>query len=291
MKIDRTRLSLITISALPLAVGALLASMLLDSALVGEVVAGNSRIFTIEEILIQVGVSTGLGSLIVFSLFYIIEKRGPGTKRTIVALVVSPILTASFFLLGQSLLLILFKGSTPSLLPSLLSLATIGILLMSFIFIVMDSVPPIMKNLFVVFYGSVFGTFLGVIFITASMFVLVISVVFEDYYLTKHAPAAKDALMIDTPGDDPFDYARIQSKGAAVGVGDYLAFSLISAHAFLFFPFHVWIMSIMLALIGIIINATIIAKENQVLPGIPLPAILALLPWAIHLIMMGLLGA
>ena len=291
MKIDRTRLSLIAISALPLAVGALLASMLLDSALIGEVLAGNSRIFTIEEILIQAGVSTGLGSLIVFSLFYIIEKRGPGTKRTIVALVVSPILTASFFLLGQSLFLILFKGSTPSLLPSLLSFATIGILLMSFIFIIMDSVPPIMKNLFVVFYGSVFGTFLGVIFITASMFVLVISVVIEDYYLTKHAPAAKDAMMIDTPGDDPFDYARIQSKGAAVGVGDYLAFSLISAHALLFFPIHVWAMSVILALVGITINATIIAKENQVLPGIPLPAILALFPWAIHLVVMGLLGA
>jgi len=291
MKIDRTRLSLIVISALPLAVGALLSGMLLDSALVGEVLAGNSRTFTITEILIQAGVSTGLGSLIVFSLFYIIEKRGPGTKRTIVALVISPILTASFFLLGQSLLLILFKGSTPSLLPSILSFATIGILLMSFIFIVMDSVPPIMKNLFVVFYGSVFGTFLGVIFITASMFVLVLSVVLEDYYLTKHAPAAKDAMMIDTPGDDPFDYARIQSKGAAVGVGDYLAFSLISAHGLLFFPIHVWAMSVMLAIVGIVINATIIAKENEVLPGIPLPAILALFPWAIHLIAMGLLGA
>ena len=291
MKIDRTRLNLIVISALPLAVGAMLAAMLMDSALVGEVLAGNSQLFTIEEILIQVGVSTGLGSLIVFSLFYLIEKRGPGTKRTIVALVVSPILTASFFILGQSLLLILFKGTTPSILPSLLSLATIGVLLMSFIFIIMDSVPPIMKNLFVVFYGSVFGTFLGVIFITASMFVLVISVVFEDYFLTKHAPAAKDSIMIDTPGEDPFDYARIQSKGAAVGVGDYLAFSLISAHSLLFFPIHVWAMSVMLALVGIIINATIIAKENEILPGIPLPAILALVPWTIHLITMGMLGA
>lgn len=291
MKFDRTRLSFVVISALPLLVGALLAGMLLDSALIGEVLTNNSRPITIEEILLQSGVSTGLGTLIVFSLFYIIEKRGPNTKRTIVALVVSPILTASFFLLGQSLLLILFKGSTPSLLPSILSIASIGVLLMSFIFIIMDSVPPIMKNLFVVFYGSVFGTFLGVIFITASMFVLVVSVVLEDYYLTKHAPAAKDAMMIDTPGEDPFDYARIQSKGAAVGVGDYIAFSLISAHSLLFFPIHVWAMSVLLALVGIIINATIIAKENEVLPGIPLPAILALFPWAIHLISIALLGA
>ncbi len=291
MRIDRTRLSLIVLAALPLAVGALLAGLILDSALVGDVLLNNSRDYSIVDILIQAGVSTGLGTLVVLSLFYVIEKRGPGTKRTIVALVVSPILTASFFILGQSLLLILFKGTTPSLVPSILSLATLGVLLMSFIFILMDSVPPLMKNLFVIFYGSIFGTFLGIIFITASMFILVISVVLEDYYLTKRAPAAKDALMIDAPGEDPFDYARIQSKGATVGVGDYIAFSLISAHSLIFFPFHVWLMSMLLAILGIIINATIIAKENEILPGIPLPAILALFPWAVHLIAMGLLGA
>jgi len=290
MRIDRTRLSLIVLAALPLAVGALLAGLILDSALVGDVLLNNSRDYSIVDILIQAGVSTGLGTLVVLSLFYVIEKRGPGTKRTIVALVVSPILTASFFILGQSLLLILFKGTTPSLVPSILSLATLGVLLMSFIFILMDSVPPLMKNLFVIFYGSIFGTFLGIIFITASMFILVISVVLEDYYLTKRAPAAKDAL-IDAPGEDPFDYARIQSKGATVGVGDYIAFSLISAHSLIFFPFHVWLMSMFLAILGIIINATIIAKENEILPGIPLPAILALFPWAVHLIAMGLLGA
>jgi hypothetical protein len=265
--------------------------MMLDSALIGDVLLNNSRTYTIEQILIQAGISTGLGSIIVFSLFYIIEKRGPGAKRTIVALVVSPLLTASFFIIGQSLLLLLFKGATPSIWPSILSFATLGILLMSFIFILMDSIPPLMKNLFVIFYGSIFGTFLGVISITASMFVLVISVVIEDYYLTKHAPAAKDVVMLDTPGDDPFDYARIQSKGAAVGVGDYIAFSLISSHSLIFFPLHVWVMSMILALVGITINATIIAKENEVLPGIPLPAILALFPWAIYLITMGVLSA
>ena len=100
-----------------------------------------------------------------------------------------------------------------------------------------------------------------------------------------------ETLRCCAPGEDPFDYARIQSKGAAVGVGDYIAFSLISAHSLIFFPFHVWAMSMLLAVVGITINATIIAKENEILPGIPLPAILALFPWAVHLIMMGLLGA
>lgn len=289
MKISKVRLNLIIVSILPLIIGALLAYMLLSSALVGEVVASNSRDFSIQSIIIQSLVSTGLGSAIVLAIFYTIQKRGPGTKRVLVAMVVSPLLTASFFILGQSLLLILFKSTTPSILPSIISLASLGVLLMSFIFIIMDSVPPVLKNLFVIFYGSIFGTFLGVIFITASMFVLVISLVFEDYFLARYAPSAQDVVLSDIPGEDPFDFTRIQSKNIAVGVGDYMAFSLISAHSLLFFPIHVWVMSTFLAILGIVINATVFVNENEILPGIPLPAILALFPWVVHLLTLSIL--
>jgi len=289
MQLNRVRLNLILVSILPLIVGGLLAYLLLNNALVGDVVANNSRTLSVGAIIIQSLISTGLGTLIVFALFYTIQKRGPGAKRTIIAMVVSPILTGSFFILGQSLLLILFKGTSNSILPSLLSLASLGVLLMSFIFILMDSVPPTLKNLFVIFYGSVFGTFLGVIFITASMFVLVISVVLEDYFLTRYAPAAESAVLSDIPGEDPFDYTRIQTKNVTVGVGDYIAFSLISAHSLLFFPIHVWIMSMFLAIVGIVINATIFVKEDKPLPGIPLPAILALFPWIMHLLVLSTL--
>ena len=86
MRIDRTRLNLIVLSALPLAIGALLAGLILDSALVGEVLLNNSQNYSIADIIVQAGVSTGLGTLVVLSLFYIIERRGPGTKRTIVAI-------------------------------------------------------------------------------------------------------------------------------------------------------------------------------------------------------------
>ena len=289
MQLNRVRLNLMLVSVLPLIVGGLLAYLLMDAALVGEVLRSNTRNFSIGAIIIQSLVSTGLGTAIVFAIFYTIQKRGPGAKRTLVAMVVSPILTGSFFLLGQALLLILFKSSTPSIWPSLLSFASLGVLLMSFIFIIMDSVPPTLKNFFVIFYGSIFGTFLGVIFITASMFVLVISVVLEDYFLTKHAPSSQDAVLSDIPGEDPFDFTRIQTKNVAVGVGDYIAFSLISAHALLFFPFFVWFMSVFLAIVGIVINATVFVKENEILPGIPLPAILALFPWIVHLLVLSTL--
>jgi hypothetical protein len=290
MKMRKSRLAIILLSAFPLAIGTLLALFVLDTATIGEVLLINSRPVSLAELIVQTIVSVGLGSLIVVSLFYAVEHRGPGAKRTIVAFVVSPILTASFFLLGQSLLFILFKGSSSaSIIPSLLSFASLGVLLMSFAFIMMDSIPPLLKNIFVAFYGSIFGTFLGVMAITASLFVLVVVVVIEDYFLTRYSPAAKAVMLTNTPGDDPFDYTRIQTKSVAVGAGDFIAFSLIAAHSLIFFPLYVWAMSITLALVGITINATILAQENRILPGIPLPAILSLFPWAIYTISYSLL--
>ncbi|MFW9962158.1 MAG: hypothetical protein ACFFCX_01215 [Candidatus Sifarchaeia archaeon] len=284
MKLDRQRLELIFISIIPLLIGAGLAVIILTSGGLSDILAQNSQLFSFADIAIQAVISTGLGTIVVVTLFFTIQKQGPKARRTIIAFIVSPVLTVSFYIIGQSLLLIIIKGATQSIWPSILSIATLGILLISFAFIMMDSVPSYLRNFFVAFYGSVFGTFLGIIFLTASMFVLVISVIAEDYFLTRFSPAAESAYLIDTPGADPFDYTRIQSKTVAIGVGDYIAFSLISAHSLLFFPFHVWAMSILLAIIGIIINMTVIARENEILPGIPLPALLALFPWVVHII-------
>ncbi len=289
MKLDRKRLEVILISTVPLIIGAGLAVLISTSGELGDILSWNSQVISITDIAVQAIVSTGLGSLVVVSLFFTIQRQGPRTRRTIIAFIVSPVLTVSFYIIGQSLFLIIIKGANDSIWPSILAIASLGILLMSFSFIMMDSVPSYIRNFFVAFYGSVFGTFLGVIFLTASMFVLVVSVVLEDYLLTRFSPIAESAYLIDTPGSDPFDFTRIQSKTAAVGVGDYIAFSLISAHSLIFFPFHVWIMSILLAIFGITINMTVIARENEILPGIPLPAILALFPWIVHLISLPLL--
>ncbi|MFW9792889.1 MAG: hypothetical protein ACFFEE_01200 [Candidatus Thorarchaeota archaeon] len=290
MIFDRQRLDLILISIVPIIIGAGLASMIITSGVLSDFLARNSQIFSFSDIAIQALVSTGLGTFVVAALFFTIQKRGPQARRTIVSFIVSPILTVSFFVVGQSLLLIILKDAQESIWPSILSLATLGVLLMSFMFIMIDSIPSYLRNFFVAFYGSVFGTFLGVTFVTASMFILVVSVVAEDYFLTRYSPIAKSAKMIDTPGSDPFDLTRIQSRYGAVGVGDYIAFSLISAHSLLFFPFFVWVMSMLLAIVGITINMTIIARENEILPGIPLPALLALFPWVIHLLSLPFLG-
>ncbi|NHJ13291.1 MAG: hypothetical protein EAX95_06415 [Candidatus Thorarchaeota archaeon] len=283
MNTERTRLLLVAIATVPILVGSAITYVILDSPLYANVVSSTPQDYSFVELAIQAIVSIGLGATAVFLLSYAMERRGPGARKLMVAMVVSPILTLVFFVLGQSLLLILFKGATNTIFPSILSIGSLAIFMLSIVFIVMDAIPPMLKNLYVGFYGSVFGTFLGITFFTSSMVILVGSLVIEDLFLTRFSPAAKAVEMIGEPGSDPFDYTRIQGKGVAVGAGDFVAFSLISAHTLLYFPIHVFVMTVALIIIGLLLNATIFVEDDKPYPGIPLPAIMAIFPWLIHI--------
>jgi hypothetical protein len=257
---------------------------ILGNPLFNEVISSTVRSYTLAELVVQAVISIFLGSAIVLSLFWILERRSSRGRRMMVAFIVSPILSLVFFVLGQSLLLILFKGTSSTILATIISLGSLGVFMFSIVFIMMDAIPPLMRNLFAVFYGSIFGTFLGVTFITSSMIVLILSIVVEDYLLIRFSPVAKASPMTERMGSDPFDYTRIQSERIAVGAGDFVAFSMISTHALLYFPLYVWVASIALAVIGVIINVTMVLREHEPLPGIPIPALLAIYPWLIQIL-------
>ena len=284
MKLDRSRGILILVSILPFLIGSIMGFAILGNPLFSEVISSTVRSYTVAELAVQAVISICLGSAIVLSLFWILERRSSRGRRMMVAFIVSPILSLVFFVLGQSLLLILFKGTSSTILSAIISLGSLGVFMFSIVFIMMDAIPPLMRNLFAVFYGSIFGTFLGVTFITSSMIVLILSIIVEDYLLIRFSPAAKASPMTERAGSDPFDYTRIQSESIAVGAGDFVAFSMISTHALLYFPLYVWVASFSLAVIGVIINVTFVLREHEPLPGIPIPALLAIYPWLIHLI-------
>ncbi len=156
--------------------------------------------------------------------------------------------------------------------------------MLSIVMIIIDAVPPMLRNLYVAFYSSIFGIFMGITMITSTMFVLITAIIIEDFFLTKFSPAAEPVTISRRIASDPFDYARIQSEKAAVGAGDFIVYALIAAHSLIYFPSFVWAMSILMCLLGIVINATVLAKEGEILPAIPLPALLALFPWVVHLV-------
>jgi hypothetical protein len=281
MKFDRDRLTLIIISLLPVVIGAMLSSSVLSSTAIGQIIT-DSRDFTPTELIIQAIISTLMGIVVVLSLFYLMSRRGRGIQKIAVAFIVSPILYLVSLFLGQSILILLFKGSNDAFQGMLLVLS-LGISMLSIVLIMIDAIPPMIRNLFVAFYGSTFGTLLGLTTVTASMSVLILSLIVEDFFLTKYNPIVEEERMDSKIGSDPFDYTRIQSETVAVGVGDFVAFSLIAAHTVAYFPWFVTALSLLMMAVGIIINVSILAKEGEILPAIPLPAVLAVVPWIIYI--------
>ncbi len=290
MQISRSQITLLFLAALPLLLGSGFALLVLDSSIIGHLL-GTAQSYTMVELIIQTTLSTAMGTLIVLAMFITMRRRGNTAKKMMIAFVVSPILYFVVLFLGQAFLLILFKGSSSGgFLQGLISMLSLGVAMLSLAMILMDAFPSTVKNLFVAFYGSIFGIFLGIVFVTATMFVLLISLIFEDYLLTRFSPVSEEVTMTGKVGDDPFDYSRIKTDTAAVGVGDYIAFSLLSAHAVVYFPIHVWVMTLMLAFVGICINVFVLAREGQILPGIPIPVLLGLIPWFVHIATLAILG-
>ncbi|MFW9980144.1 MAG: hypothetical protein ACFFEJ_18825 [Candidatus Thorarchaeota archaeon] len=280
MEIKRMQIVMIAISALPLLLGSGFAALVIDTSVIGDLL-GNAQGYTILDLALQAIISTTMGVLVVLALFTVMKRRGKTAKRLMIAFVVSPILYFVSVFLGEAFLLILFKGSS-NIFQGFVSMLSLGVAMLSLAMILMDAFPATLKNIFVAFYGSIFGIFLGLTMVTATMFVLMVSLIVEDLFLTRHSPVADAATMSGRIGEDPFDYTRIKSESVTVGVGDFVAFSLLSAHTFVFFPLYVWAMSMLLALTGIAINILVLAKEDEILPGIPVPAVLAIIPWIIH---------
>jgi len=282
MKLDRSRAILVLLSAVPLLLGSYVAMVVLDTAIIGRLI-GTAHNYSPMQVVVEAVVSVLLGGTVVFLLFWVLHRRGRGTRKLVVAFVASPILFFVSMFLGQSLLLTLFKDAT-GVFQGLMLILSLAVSMLSIVLIIIDAIPPQLRNLYVAFYSSIFGIFMGITMITSTMFVLITAIIFEDFFLTKFSPAAQSATISRRIDSDPFDYARIQSERVTVGAGDFITFALISAHSLVYFPSYVWAASVLLCLLGIVINATVIAKEGEILPAIPLPALLALFPWIVHLV-------
>ena len=282
MKLDRSRAILILLSAVPLLLGSYVAMVVLDTAIIGSFI-GTAHNYSPMQVVVEAVVSVLLGGSVVFLLFWVLQRRGRGARNLVVAFVASPILFFVSMFLSQSLLLTLFKDATGAF-QGLMLILSLAVSMLSIVLIIIDAIPPGLRNLYVAFYSSIFGIFMGITMITSTMFVLIMAIILEDFFLTRFSPAAQSVTISRRIDSDPFDYARIQSESVSVGAGDFITYALISAHALVYFPSFVWAVSISLCLTGIVINATVIAKEGEILPAIPLPALLALFPWVIHLV-------
>ncbi len=280
--IDRRRILALVLSAIPLLIGVSIAIGSVSTGLFGALVRPMIQM-TLLEIVIQAVVTCLFGITVVLCLFWLLHQRR--ARRLVIALIVSPMLGFVSVFLGTMLLLILFKN-TNNIFYSIMLFISLGISLMSMILILTDMLPPLIKSIFVAFYGSFFGVFIGVTMVTSTIVTLIIALILEDYVLIRFVPTTRLEQMDDQLGSDPFEYTEVTGGGTVVGVGDYIAYSLIGAHAIIFFPVHVWSLSLIMALLGMAINVFVLLSDEHVLPAIPLPASLALFPWIVHLLVL-----
>jgi hypothetical protein len=275
--------SIIAVTALPLLIGSGLTLLVFDTSLLGNMVAHVPQPKNPLELLTTSLAFTGLAILVVFLMYYVLEHRSMHARRALTAAVAAPVFLFSSVFLGQTILLVLFKGANQLnlLVYGLISFGSIGFSMFSLVLIVADVAPRYLKNMFVIIYGGSYGTFLGMVVPTYTMLVIIPAIILEDWFLTSYVLAKKK------PEDwtsDPFKHTQVEMSSATIGFGDFIVYALLVAHALSYFPIFVWICSFILAITGMTVNVYILAKQERILPAIPLPAILAVFPWLVHIV-------
>ncbi|MHA2060264.1 MAG: hypothetical protein ACW976_05765, partial [Candidatus Ranarchaeia archaeon] len=227
---------------------------------------------------------TALGVGIVLLLNIIAGRFSLKMNRFMVSFILSPILFIVMVIVIQTLLFIALKSASLDLIFSLLAFGSLYASAFLVFLISVDALSSRAKNIFVIFYGSVFGAIVGLNAPSAVIFVLLIALAVEDYLIVNSSQAP-----LPEPNrfeSDPYDYLRYKTKNVIVGVGDIIVFSVIGAHSFYFFPLPIAVASIGMLFVGIIILVYLSITKDKIMPGLFIPSILSLLPWVVWIFLL-----
>jgi hypothetical protein len=282
MEVNPDKLIIIGFSSLPLWMGSGLALMVLDVSMIGKIVTRVPQPDNPIQLITTSLVFTIIALLMVFSLYLVLERKGLRTRKLVATAIATPIFFFSSIFLGQTTLLLLFKGSSSGyvILYWIVIFTSLGTSMFLLVLMAADAVSSSMKNFFIILYGTLFGTFLGMIMPTFTNFVVIPAVVIEDWLLISRISSTNKGI---SHSGDPFRNVGVETRSASIGFGDFVIYALLAAHTLSYFPIYVWICSLSLALTGIAVNVFILASKRNILPAIPLPAVLAIFPWLIHL--------
>ncbi len=228
-------------------------------------------------------VYTVFGVVVVLFLNMLAGRLDLKMNRAVVSFLLSPVLFIVMVVFIQTLLLISFKTASIDLIYSILAFGSVYASAFLIFLISVDALSPRAKNIFVIFYGSVFGAIIGLNAPTAVVFLLLLALAVEDYVIVN---TVKDQYVeASRVTADPYDYLRFKTKNVVVGVGDIIVFSVIGAHAFYFFPFPVFVISTVMLLLGILTLVYLSITKEEVLPGLFVPSMFSLIPWLIWILL------
>ena len=241
----------------------------------------------LETIIILLVISI-VGGVATFATFIVFQRGSERLHRVIIAAFVSPLFFILTVFMGQAIFLVLvFQGLTNFHL-SMIAFASIMFSAFSLVFIFTDALGVTGRNVLFTIYGIILGVFIATNFSwVISMALLIILAVQDMIFAMRLGPSLVDA--------DPKKHARAAFTFVVgpliIGVGDLIVYAALVAYALRYIGWTFAGLTLIAVLIGCLINTQIVSKRpTQVIPGLPVPLLCALLPISIGigLVLLGL---
>lgn len=213
--------------------------------------------------------------VVALSVLYLMMVRGMDTAtRVVVSTALTPFVVLAIAVFVQIIVMALFKIAN----PGLASLSITGALFftaMLQLLILADAISEKMRNFIMIFYGSIFGAFMGVVVHPVAALVVVATVATYDLffvylYLSKRALKIKMTL-------------SVRGENVSIGIGEFIFYALPPSVAFYRYDITTGLISTLLVVIGIAMNILIMPRR-QIIAGITVPTTLGILPTAFRLL-------
>ncbi|MFX1508680.1 MAG: hypothetical protein ACFFBR_00100 [Promethearchaeota archaeon] len=233
------------------------------------------------ETIIALLVIALVGGVATFATFLVFQRGSETLHRIIIAAFISPLFFILTVFIGQAIFLVLLFQGLTNLHLSMIALASIMFSAFSMVFIFTDALGMMGRNVLFTIYGIILGVFIATNFTwVISMALLVILAIQDTIFAIRLGPTIVDA--------DPQRHARAAFTFVIgpliIGVGDLIVYAALVSYALRYVGWTFAILTFAAVLTGCLINTQIVVKRpNQVIPGLPIPLLCALLPISIGL--------
>ncbi len=138
-----------------------------------------------------------------------------------------------------------------------------------------DKASQMLRNIFLVLYSSLVSSFLALVTPTLILIFVFIGLSLYDIYSVMKGPIRKTLQISESKGLSIKLYVSFGSWD--IGVGDLVFYSILVAHALLFYGLIIWIASIIALTVGLLFTYLVLTRR-EVIPGLPIALLIGMIP-------------
>ncbi len=140
-----------------------------------------------------------------------------------------------------------------------------------------------MKNVALIFYGALIGSFLALTIPTWSVILILLLISAYDIFAVKKGPIKEIVKLSEERGNSELSMT-FSTRDWEIGLGDLAFYSLLSSHALAIFDIITWGFVSVGILVGSGITLWLLTKK-ELLPGLPIAVGLGVIPLILRLIL------